>query len=67
MCEGWLVTICLSEDKWTLLSLLPQLFRTLSICAIPRPSGESRLYGVTEVRRRRTAAGKLQPASVRLA
>ena len=31
MCEGWPVTVCLSEHKWTLLSLLTQLFQTLSM------------------------------------
>ena len=95
MREGWLVTVCLPEHKWTLLPLLAQLFRTLSICVIPHPStayhrhpdhcqscqprgsvivaeanlrrGKASLGGVTEVRRRRTAAGKLQPGSVRLA
>lgn len=34
MCEGWLVTVCLSEHKWTLLSLLAQLFQTLSMLCV---------------------------------
>ena len=38
MCEGWLVTVCLSEHKWTLLSLLAQLFQTLSMLCVPSPA-----------------------------